>query len=225
MHVHRPGAAGAHIHRRLASRRPRPAPATAAQRPVDAPKHEGMDERTHFRTCPLWRGDLRSRDHDARPRGHRHPRRRRRRRLSRGYICPKGSALAGAATPIRTACARRWSARGSTLARGRLGRGVRRDRSPPAADPRASTAATRSPSTWATRPRTTSALDALPARARCARSARATSTRRAPSTRCRSRSRPGSCSARRSACPVPDVDRTDYLAHPRRRTRSSRTAA
>ena len=144
--------------------------------------------------------------------------------FSRGYICPKGPALQQLDDDpdrLREPLIRRggdvaarstWDEAFAEIERGlpphprraRPRRGRRLPRQPVRAQP---------------------AARALRAACSCARSARATSTRRAPSTRCRSRCRAGLMFGTALSVPVPDLDRTDYLLDPRRRTRSCRTAA
>ena len=106
---------------------------------------------------PAVRGQVRARDHAVR----------RRRSTSRASAATATTCSATASSAPRarrsssstrtpTGCARRWCRRDGEFVEVDLGRGVRRDRAPPAADPRARTAATPSPSTSATRTPTTS---------------------------------------------------------------------
>ena len=137
------------------------------------------------RDVPALRGDLRARDH-GRPTATvtAHPRRRRRRLQPRLHL-PEGRRAAGAARgPRPPAHAAACATPGGDLRPVDVGRGVRGDRPPPAADPATSTAATRSPCTSATRARTTSSALVYGRVLLKALGTRNIYSARAPSTRC-----------------------------------------
>ena len=131
--------------------------------------------------------------------------------FSHGFLCPKGTALEAARRRPRPPAPAAGPRDGRHVARGVVGRGVRRDRRAALADPRAARPRRRRACTSATRTRTTSPSSlynrVLHPGARHDERVLA----RAPSTRCRSRSSAGLMFGAALSVPVPDVDRTDYL--------------
>ena len=130
--------------------------------------------------------------------------------FSRGYLCPKGTAIKHLETDpdrVRTPMIRR----GDDVARGHVGRSVRGDRRAGSATIRAAHG-NDAVAAYLGNPNAHNLGPVLyNRRGRCRRSAAATSTARARSTRCRSRCRPGLMFGAALTVPVPDVDRTDYL--------------